>query len=240
MLKLNTSRQDGDTQLVEEILHSIFFLGRIMTPPLSPEEIVLDTDYLAGLKKQFPLPFEPSSFSQLPRRSPFSCVLDMIVFLEGPEKEDEIIKRLQKIIRPLNQKLLVPYTICVSQITNNQNSVCRYYGVSMSRMWDDFCLIMISASCLKYWHSDVAGAVMTYHPNVTKHPRFDGTITLPKQVTCETFKLFKVGKVYMPPCIRCQNMFGLKEIDLAEGASAESRIAARSSHTSSTSTAPPP
>ncbi|KAK5855370.1 hypothetical protein PBY51_005473 [Eleginops maclovinus] len=50
MLELNDSCQDKATQLVEEILHSIFFLGKIHTPPYSPEMILdYDREMLGGL-----------------------------------------------------------------------------------------------------------------------------------------------------------------------------------------------
>ncbi|KAK5911464.1 hypothetical protein CgunFtcFv8_005635 [Champsocephalus gunnari] len=39
MLELNILREDGDKHLVDEILHSIFFLGRIITPQLLPDKI---------------------------------------------------------------------------------------------------------------------------------------------------------------------------------------------------------
>ncbi len=48
-----------------------------MTPPNTPEDIVTDVDILNALKEIYPRPFALCS-SQLPRRSPMSCVLDMV------------------------------------------------------------------------------------------------------------------------------------------------------------------
>lgn len=61
----------------QQILHSIFFLGKINKIPFSPEEIISDGDILKALKKKIPRPFQ-FYLTQLPRRSPFSCVLDMV------------------------------------------------------------------------------------------------------------------------------------------------------------------
>ncbi|KAF3833680.1 hypothetical protein F7725_024884 [Dissostichus mawsoni] len=129
MKELNDSRQGRAKLLVDEILHSIFFLGRIHSPPISPERLVNKSKRFDELKKQFPRPFE-LYLSQLPRRTPFSCVLDMIVFLEGRKKEEEIKQKLQDIISKLHLEKtepLVSSTICISQNTENPNSE-KYTG----------------------------------------------------------------------------------------------------------------
>ncbi|XP_047240465.1 uncharacterized protein LOC124879781 isoform X3 [Girardinichthys multiradiatus] len=66
----------GSKHLVDEILHSIFFLGTINKVPFSPKEIIPDEDMFIQLKDKYSRPFECYE-TQLPRRSPFSCVLDM-------------------------------------------------------------------------------------------------------------------------------------------------------------------
>ena len=63
--------------LTLQILHSIFFLGKINDPQHPPESIVTDAEMLENLKNTYPRPFDHYS-SQLPKRSPFSCVLDMV------------------------------------------------------------------------------------------------------------------------------------------------------------------
>ncbi|XP_038580033.1 uncharacterized protein LOC119906762 [Micropterus salmoides] len=194
--------------LVDEILHSIFFLGHIKTPQYSPKDIVSDDNMLNLLKGRYPQPFKLFS-SELPKRSPISCVLDMIVNLMGQENEDTIIEELQKLIRQLKEdeaKDLVSSTICVSQKNKDPNSD-RYYGVSMSTSGRDPGRIMIAASCLSAWDSYVAGAVMTYYPKKTQKPYFDGTIKLPEQVRCQAFSLSDLRE--MPPCRSCGNLFGL-------------------------------
>ncbi|XP_033980956.1 uncharacterized protein LOC117478148 [Trematomus bernacchii] len=207
MMKLNHSRDNQTIQLVDEILHSIFFLGKINTPPISPDRIVNEGLY-DKLKDSYPQPFELYS-SQLPRRSPFSCLLDMIVFLEGRENENEIKQKLQEIIRDLKLHKgapLVSSTICVSQ--KNPNSA-RYYGVSMSTSSKVPRQIMIAASCLPgSWDSHVAGAVMSFNQDKNKKSYFDGTIKLPEHVTCKAYSLHGEGAP-MQPCKSCVELFGL-------------------------------
>ncbi|KAI9522057.1 hypothetical protein NQZ68_040173 [Dissostichus eleginoides] len=118
VLGLNNSFQGRASRF--EILQSIFRWGRISTPPISPEMIV---KYLDDLKDCYPRPFELYC-SQLPRRSPFSFLLDMIVFLIGQENEEEIKQQLQEISELHLKKYepLVSYTTCISQNTEDPNS----------------------------------------------------------------------------------------------------------------------
>ncbi|KAI9522055.1 hypothetical protein NQZ68_040171 [Dissostichus eleginoides] len=216
MMELNDSSENQATLLVDEILHSIFFLGMINTPPFSPEDIFTDSELLDELRHCYPLPFEHYS-SQLPRRTPFSCVLDMIVFLKGRENEEEIKQKLQELIRELHLEKtepLVSSTICVSRNTENPNSE-KYYGVSMSTSGRDPGRIMVAASCLPgSWDSYVAGAVMTFNPKKGMKSYFDGTIKLPQPVTCKAYSLHG-GGAPMRPCQSCGNLFGLGGNDKA-------------------------
>ncbi|XP_037651996.1 uncharacterized protein LOC119503978 [Sebastes umbrosus] len=196
------------TPLLDEILHSIFFLGKLDDPEFSPESLVSNDKEISETLKDFPRPFELYS-SQVPKRSPFSCVLDMIVHLYGENDEKEIRKRLQDFVSELKKggsNGLFSSTICVSQ-RNNQESV-RYYGVSMSTTGRNPGRIMVAASCLSSWDSYVADAVMTYYPNKTKKPDFDGTIKLPQHVRCQAFNLSD-GEV-KPLCKSCRNLFGFE------------------------------
>ncbi|XP_054462568.1 uncharacterized protein LOC129097684 [Anoplopoma fimbria] len=168
---------------------------------------------LNKLKDVFPRPFELFS-SRLPRRGPFSCVLDMIVHLIGRENETQIIHGLRTLITDLElgeSTDLVPSTICVSHKTEIESPV-KYYGVSNSASHPR--RIMYAASCLGGWDSHVAGAVMTYLPNKEKKPDFDGTIVLPSNVRCQAFSLFEENE--KPPCRSCGNLFGLTTSETAE------------------------
>ncbi|XP_038580028.1 uncharacterized protein LOC119906761 isoform X1 [Micropterus salmoides] len=200
------NRSPEPSALVDEILHSIFFLGNIKAPPsFSPTEIVTDQDMLNALRHRYPQPFERYS-SQVPRRCPMSCVLDMTVALNRQENERAIIDSVLNLTGQLrgSSKHLVSSTICVSQNTSD-----RYYGVSMSTSGPLPGKIMIAASCLSTWDSNVAGAVMTYYPNNEMNTNFDGTIRLPEQIRCQAFSLKPRENPFMPSCRSCQDLFGL-------------------------------
>ncbi|XP_032364266.1 uncharacterized protein LOC116678450 [Etheostoma spectabile] len=201
------------TILVDEVLHSIFFLGKIHTPPFSPEKILSDDEVLSALESQYSRPFALYS-SEVPRRSPFSCLLDMVVHQAGRDNEREIREELRGFVGGLrgggNKKPLVSKTLCVSQ-SRSPGSV-RSYGVSMSTDGAVAKKILIGASCLSMWHEYVAGAVMTFYPEpntrrFVRKPYFDGTIRVPDQVRCETFDLYDGG--FKPPCKSCGELFGL-------------------------------
>lgn len=186
-------------------------------PAYRPKDIVTDDNMLNTLKGRYPEPFNRYS-SQLPKRSPISCVLDMIVLLTGQKNENEIKQKLQELICQLKKDEatdLVSNTICVSQRDESQTSV-RYYGVSMSTSGPNPGRIIVAAACLSNWDSYVAGAVMTYNSKKEKKEYFDGTITLPKSVRCQAFSLSD-GEP-MPPCRSCGNLFGLKTSEKKEWA----------------------
>ncbi|XP_068432244.1 uncharacterized protein [Clinocottus analis] len=213
MLELLTQASPDVTALVDEILHTIFFLGRIHRPRVTPESIV--GNILNDLMDVFPRPFVLYS-SELPRRSPFSCVLDMIVHVTGRENETQIIRAVRELISDpeLSQSQdLVSSIICVSHRTDVKDPV-KYYGVSMSAAGPMSRKIMIAASCLGSWDEYVAGAVMTYFPTKKKNQNFDGTFQLPESVRCQAFDLRE--DTDKPPCKSCQNLFGLTSRELTE------------------------
>ncbi|XP_037651981.1 uncharacterized protein LOC119503971 [Sebastes umbrosus] len=204
MVKLNATHP---TLLMDEFLHSIFFLGKLNDPKFIPESLVSNDKEISKMLKDFPRPFALYS-SHLPKRSPFSCVLDMIVHLYGENDEKEIRKRLQDFVSELKKggsNGLFSSTICVSQSDIPKGT--RYYGVSMSTSGCNPRRIMIAASCLSSWDSKVADAVMTYYPNKTKNPDFDGTIKLPQHVRCQAYDICPIKE--KPPCKSCGNLFGL-------------------------------
>ncbi|MEQ2159261.1 hypothetical protein GOODEAATRI_021032 [Goodea atripinnis] len=193
----------GSKHLVDEILHSIFFLGKINKVAFSPEEIISDEDMFIQLKEKYSRPFECYK-TQLPRRSPFSCVLDMVVLQTSPENENQIKQTLRDLVISLKPDFLVSSTICVSK----SNKSSKQYGVSMSTSGPNAGRIVIAASYLSsYWDEYVADAVMTYYPEKTKKNYFDGTMKVPKDVTCRAYRI-NCGSE-MEPCKSCGNLFGL-------------------------------
>ncbi|XP_016522838.1 uncharacterized protein LOC103132381 [Poecilia formosa] len=219
MLKMKdqSSEPEVTSKLVDEMIHSILFLGKIKNKPLCPKDIFdgVDDDNNHHLKEKYPNPFKFYS-SQLPRRSPFSCMLDMIVHLKQQNDENGIKDELAEIISKLkdetrkHDKELSSTVLCVSHV-NNTDSV-KYYGVSMSTSGKKSGRIMIAASCLSfYWDEYVAGAVMTFYPDLMKKPYFDGTFNLSRDATCRAYNI--KNKSEMKPCKSCSNLFGFQETD---------------------------
>ncbi|XP_056255846.1 uncharacterized protein LOC130184088 [Seriola aureovittata] len=200
----------GSKPLVDEMLHSIFFLGKINKVPYDPESIIADKEMLEDLQEKYPRPFK-FFLTQLPKRSPFSCVMDMIVKQKGEKNDNQIKESLKDLLKDLEEGFLVSSTICVSQKSQNVESV-RYYGVSMSTTGPNAGNIVIAASCLSAWEDYVADAVITYYPEKGKKDKikkeyFDGTIEVPGEVICKAFNLSKGDEI--PPCRSCGNLFGL-------------------------------
>ncbi|XP_077937058.1 uncharacterized protein LOC144383010 [Gasterosteus aculeatus] len=221
MAQLISKAGGGTTHLLDEMLHSIFFLGKVNEPTFSPESILLDEEVLTELRELFPQAFELFS-THLPRRSPFSCVLDMIVFLKGREEEGEILSGLRELIIGLelgDSRELISSTLCVSQRTGIRNQV-KYYGVSIAaasaiapKKGPFPRRFLIAASCLYYWDEYIAGAVLTFSPKGKKKPDYDGTIQLSQWVRCQAFSLSQKKKEEenkTPPCLSCSNLFGLR------------------------------
>ncbi|XP_029977189.1 uncharacterized protein LOC115409963 [Salarias fasciatus] len=191
--------------LMDEMLHSIFFLAKICVVPFSPEEIIPDKEMLQKLLASYPEPVK--HLSKLPRRTPFSCVLDMVILMGNRENEAAVKTSLQEIARSLDAMFPVSTTICISQ--NTKNSM-RHYGVSMSTTDQNQRAIMITASCCGPWDDYVSGAVMTFLSNKKKKkdtPEFNGAIKLPAYVRCQAFDL-RTGSI-KPACRSCGEMFGL-------------------------------
>ncbi|KAK2830128.1 hypothetical protein Q5P01_018059 [Channa striata] len=192
--------------LVDEILHSIFFLGRVINSKFVPNYIFNVDEVLVHLQRNYPGPFQ-QYLSQLPKRGPFSCVLDMAVMINGQENEDKIKQSLSELVSSLSgnePKRLSSSTLCVSQKSTSSE---RHYGVSVSTSGHNASKILIAASCLSTWDEYVAAAVMTFFPENERKSDFDGTIKLPPHVRCQAFNI--IDGEEKPPCKSCENLFGL-------------------------------
>ncbi|KAF6737118.1 hypothetical protein FQA47_019723 [Oryzias melastigma] len=205
MLELNNRTQQDTSMLVEEILHSVFFLGQIYSPSFSPRSL-LDDDMFDALEKEYPQPFQLYS-TRLPRRSPFSCLLEMVVCFYGQENEDQIRNKLKDVVHQMKEgsssQILFSSTICISHTHNS----CRYYGVSMSTRGRSAGEILVAASCFSNWHRSVSDAVMTYYPDKQKKSYFSRNMQLPPDVKCEVFNISE-GRP-MDLCRSCSDLFGL-------------------------------
>ncbi|XP_013888578.1 uncharacterized protein LOC106535970 [Austrofundulus limnaeus] len=105
------NKTHGSQHLVDEICYSIFFFGQIFDPNgnlnIYPKDIFGDDQtFIEKLSSKYNKPFEyfhsqTSTERPLPRRSPFSCVLDMFVLQNGPEDEIQIRKSLEDLVNEL-------------------------------------------------------------------------------------------------------------------------------------------
>ncbi|XP_024117484.1 uncharacterized protein LOC112139022, partial [Oryzias melastigma] len=209
MVDLSNQTPQDTSVLVDEVLHSLFFLGAINCPPFSPQSLLDDDDKILDyLKIEYPLPFQ-LYLTQLPRRSPFSCLLDMVVSLYGQENEDQIKDKLKIIVHQMkegtNLQILFSSTICISRI--NISSSRRYYGVSKSTKGRPAGEILVASSCFSFWHRLVSDAVMTYYPDKQKKSYFSRNIKLPTDIKCEAFNISEERP--MDPCTSCRDLFGL-------------------------------
>ncbi|CAB1350856.1 unnamed protein product, partial [Coregonus sp. 'balchen'] len=179
------------------MLHSIFFLGNIHVPTCPPE-IILGENVLKIVKTKFPKPLESYS-TELPRRTPFSCLLDMVVTLN--EDEGDIKDHLSNLITELGldgDYKLIASTICVSNYIEDQDRERGYYyGASLSSTGLVARKLLIASSCLHTWHPYVSLAVMKREP-----------------VKCETVRCraFSVDSIHTekPPCKACCKLLNLK------------------------------
>ncbi|XP_029976259.1 uncharacterized protein LOC115409291 [Salarias fasciatus] len=215
MVFLSEDTEEDTTPLVDEILHSIFFLGRVYDPQFSPESIEIDQEMREFLADSYPEAFRRYS-SRLPHRAPFSCVLDMIVHIAGQENEEEVKNQLQQFVQQLEgdqPKHLLSTTMCISQINSRDSG--RHYGVSMSTFGRVAGKIMVAASCLQTWHQLVAGAVLSYDQRFKKkmplRSNFNGTIRLPQNIRCQAYNIR--DQTLKRPCSSCGDLFGLNNTE---------------------------
>ncbi|XP_071231527.1 uncharacterized protein [Salvelinus alpinus] len=194
--------------LAEEMLHSIFFLGNIHVRKCSPE-MILSSGMLERVRKVFPRPLASYS-TKLPRRTPFSCLLDMVVTLRTEEDtEDDIKNHLSNLITRLGlvgDHNLIAATICVSYYTDDQHKpMFHYYGASLSSTGYKERKILIASSCVHTWHHYVSLAVMEKTP-----------VTFIRPVRCRAFSVDSIH-TEKPPCKPCRELFKLEHADPPTG-----------------------
>ncbi|XP_017337203.1 uncharacterized protein LOC108272889 isoform X2 [Ictalurus punctatus] len=223
---------------IDEMLHSIFFLGYIYNPKLTPSEFFrkstidklkelfpessqnLTLELKDELMELFPEPFEKYK-SHLPTRTPFSILLNMMEILYGTE--DKIKENLQLLLKelkfpyPLHKSgdeyqhyyTLEATVICVCYSETHLQK--KYYGASLSCRLRKAKRILIDLSCLKTWHEFVSHAVMSF----TSGDRYNG-ITFPESVKCQAYIRDWNENVYRKrrPCLNCAQLFNLQDADL--------------------------
>ncbi|XP_026999754.1 uncharacterized protein LOC113641304 isoform X2 [Tachysurus fulvidraco] len=212
-----TGKNDRLRVYMDEILHSIFFLGYIHKLRLAPERF-FGKETVTKAKEMFPWPFEMYK-SQLPTRTPFSILLDMMEIVH----EENILTELQKLLEKLKFPphlhkpgntyeqfySLESTVICVCYLDSDPK---RYYGASLSCRTGNSKRILIDVSCLKTWHELVSHAVMSFYPEGPG----DG-ITFPTSVKCQAYFRDSNGYNKRGPCFKCHQLFNLKDPDPGKG-----------------------
>ncbi|KAK2864891.1 hypothetical protein Q7C36_004045 [Tachysurus vachellii] len=189
-----SAKEQGKGKLIlEEILHSILFLGNIHVPVYRPEHIFSDKEMLHRTKEDFPRPFDLFQ-TEVAQRTPFCYFLQLLTECYSQENETTVKKNLSGLLGDCKKSgeryPLISSVICICEYNKH-----RYYGRE----------IMTSVSCLNVWDCKVASAVMSMFPQDTGTPR---TIQLPATVRCEAFDVEDMYNV-KPPCGRCNQLYSL-------------------------------
>ncbi|KAB5517874.1 hypothetical protein PHYPO_G00172270 [Pangasianodon hypophthalmus] len=101
LMTIENEKKGNDKLCVymDEMLHSIFFLGYIYdSPRLTPSDFFRSPETREQVMKKFPRPFEKYR-SHLPTRTPFSILLNMMETLYCTE--EKIIEELLRLLKKL-------------------------------------------------------------------------------------------------------------------------------------------
>nr|XP_023693503.1 uncharacterized protein LOC111857175 isoform X2 [Paramormyrops kingsleyae] len=234
MVRKEKLSQERGHRYMKEILHCIFFHCHIYRPPIHdkqsiyPKEIqskllihpvnVLREDLHSKLSKKFPDVFQ-SYTSQLPRRSPFSILLEVVVETTAERSETAILRELAR----LNDQMIIK----ISDRKSSANDFCfaaavvscsgfersdlvtqEYFGASMSCKGPITTMIFISVACIETWNDNVAHGVCLA---ANGHR----SITLPDTVWSRAHRLRSPREggnnshTYKArsPCLWCKNTF---------------------------------
>ncbi|KAL6461060.1 hypothetical protein MHYP_G00310260 [Metynnis hypsauchen] len=204
---------EADTEgndLLDQMLHSILFLGNINVARYPPDVIFAHKDIYEKSEYAFPTPFARYR-NYVPQRTPFSYLLELIVrYCSAHEEEEEVKAILGQILNGCKRSKL-QYPLISSVISICQVSNRRYYGGSLTCPGDIERQVMTAVSCLHVWHPYVSSAVLGVFPEDTTDPRFpDGAIKLPNSVVCRAYDIENLSEV-KPPCERCHELYSLPE-----------------------------
>ncbi|XP_072415182.1 uncharacterized protein [Chiloscyllium punctatum] len=187
--------QPKATAYIKEILHIILFYGQINRPKVDPEEILQESN--RELSARYPDVFEMCR-THIPRRPPFTVLLDMIVDIVGTRHEDNVLPRLLSTINDME----VPNgdTLCRNIFVSTVINLCyfndelmgsrtpNYFGASVSCRGDRQRKIMIDILCCYTWHSDISWAVCVANQYDQNAFRF------PPRVRSMAFNIFTRGQ----------------------------------------------
>ncbi|XP_043924124.1 uncharacterized protein LOC122799248 [Protopterus annectens] len=159
-------------QYTREFLHSILFLGYINIPPIEHQEFLSDippsfTDKYSDIFRIYK--------THIPRRPPYSVLLEMVVHCIGDQHAEDIFDSLWE----LNREMFIPQNSKESHLCGNDFafasrviSYCyfydehvtrkktrNYFGASISCKGKLSREVMIDISCCETWNKHVALAV---------------------------------------------------------------------------------
>ncbi|MCI4395191.1 hypothetical protein PGIGA_G00177500 [Pangasianodon gigas] len=189
-------------QILDQMLHSILFLGNIHFSRYLPEYIFADVEMFHQTSEDFPGPFSHYQ-THMALRTPFSYFLELVTICYG--NDENIVKNtLSEILHDCrksgDQYPLISTVICICE-----SGASRYYGASLSCLSDQEREIMTAVSCVHVWHLNVSSAVMSVFPDDTGEPR---SIKLPDTVKCRAYAVADIGQL-KPPCKRCNQLYSL-------------------------------
>ncbi|XP_043570794.1 uncharacterized protein LOC122562194 [Chiloscyllium plagiosum] len=165
---------------IKEILHIILFYGQINRPKVDPEEILQESNH--QLSARYSDVFEMSC-THIPKRPPFTVLLNAIVDIVRTRHEDYVLPCLLSTINDME----VPNgnTICRNIFVSTVINLCyfsdqcmrsrtpNYFGASVSCRGARQRKIMIDILCYHTWHRDISWAVCVanqYNENAIEFP----------------------------------------------------------------------
>lgn len=191
--------------LVDEMVHSILFSGHILQLKIEPDEMFAD-DVVRMLFDKFTNATEGFK-NKLPRRTPFSCLLELIVNIKGKENPDLVKTELSAIIHTLNcnaANQLIGSALCISH--SEEFKQIFSYGVSIPKAEKPYKEIWIALSCVHTWHPHVSYAVMKCSRGETRRETFPSL-----RSSCTTYDVKTLTE--KPPCRSCCDLFSFEPVN---------------------------
>ncbi|XP_060700566.1 uncharacterized protein LOC132827836 [Hemiscyllium ocellatum] len=179
----------------EEILHIILFYGQINHPKVDPEEILQENNH--QLSEMYSDVFEMCR-THIPKRPPFTVLLDAIVEIVGTRHEDNVLPCLLLTINdmevPNDNKLCrnifvsTVINLCYFYDEHMRSRTHNYFGASVSYRGARQKKIMIDILCCYTWHRDISWAVC-----VANHYE-QNAFTFPPHVRSMAFNIYTHGQ----------------------------------------------
>ncbi|XP_073540293.1 uncharacterized protein [Phyllobates terribilis] len=217
LLQKEKATKEVTLHYFERFLHSIFFIGHISIPPVTPSEFLPD-EKIDLFRRIVPKAFNEYN-THLPYYTPYSIFLEYMTESLKPEDPDLFLKKLAVINESLwkvtdeegNQPIANDFALTASVVTyccvkdsRDAKVLKRAYGSSMSCKGKAQRQIMIAISTLHVWDKAISYAVCCAGKGLP--------ITFPEQVHCNAYNLKTQigGYVKVAPCTKCNKMYIVK------------------------------